>query len=91
MSDQLVEDRYTGEWDDDGLIDDVPLARFYRLDLGVMSAVAALVAGYALTTTSCRGHHSRRGESQPLVRFICDDTRLSLIAKAATTAGCAKP
>ncbi|MBF9131391.1 hypothetical protein I0C86_20845 [Plantactinospora sp. S1510] len=88
VADQLVEDRYTGDWDDDGLIDDGPLARFYPLDLGVMSAVAALVAGYALTTTSCRGHHSRRGEPKPLIRFICDDTRLPLIAAAATNAGC---
>jgi hypothetical protein len=53
-----------------------------------MSAVTALVAGYALTTTSCRGHHSSRGESEPFIRFICDDTRLPLIVAAATNAGC---
>jgi hypothetical protein len=30
VADRLVADRYTGEWDNDGLIDDGPLARFYR-------------------------------------------------------------
>jgi hypothetical protein len=88
VADQLVRDRYTGDWDDDGPIDEGPLTRLDELDLGVMSAVAALVAGGALTTTSCRGHHSSRGEPWTVIRFICDDLRLPLITEAARNANC---
>ncbi|WP_433612568.1 hypothetical protein ACQP2P_01695 [Dactylosporangium sp. CA-139114] len=89
-ADAAVRDRYTGErYTYDGTeIDEGPLTRFQDLDLGVMSAVAALVASGCLTTTSCRGHHSNRGERRPLVRFICDDKRLPLISAAAAEAGC---
>lgn len=87
-ADQLVRDRYPGEWDDEGPLDEGPLTSFADLDLGVMSAVAALVAAGALTTTSCRGHYSSRGEHRPLVRFVCDDNRLPLISSAAVSAEC---
>lgn len=88
IADQLVRDRYTGEWDANGPIDEGPLTRLDDLDLGVMSAVAALVAAGALTTTSCRGHHSDRGEPRPLIRFVCDDLRLPLISEAVGSAKC---
>lgn len=88
VADQLVLDRYSGDWDDDGPLDDGPLARFQGLDLGVMSAVASLIAAGALTTTSCRGHHSNQGERRPLVRFICDEHRLPAIVSAAESANC---
>jgi hypothetical protein len=83
VADQLIRERYTGEFDESGPIDEGPLAGLDTLDLGAMSAVTSLVAAGALTTTSCRGHHSDRGEPRPLVRFICDDRRLPLIAAAA--------
>jgi hypothetical protein len=90
MADAAVDQRYSGDrYTPDGTeIDEGPLTRFQDLDLGVMSAVAALVAAGALTTTSCRGHHSNRGERRPLIRFVCDDVRLPLISASAAAAGC---
>lgn len=67
--------------------DEGPLAAFADLDVGVMSAVAALSASGCITTTSCRGHRAR-GEPSPLVRFAADEERLPLVRAAAVSAGC---
>jgi hypothetical protein len=82
------QDARTLWYHDHGIEGQGHLARFYQLDLGVMSTVAALVAACALTTTSCRGHHSSRGERRPLVRFTCDEAPLPLVVSAARAAGC---
>jgi hypothetical protein len=91
LADHLVVDRLRKideEEDDEEAFDRQQIHRLHELDLGVMSAVAALAAARALTTTSCRGHHSDRGETRPLVRFICDEQRLPLISSAAADAHC---
>ena len=84
--DQLVnyelEQRYPGDDFDEG-----PLSEFAGLDVGVMSAVAALSAAGCVTTTSCRGH-SRHGEPSPLVRFATDEQRLPVVQAAAANARC---
>lgn len=71
----------------DGDVSDGALWGFSELDLGVISAVAALSAAGCITTTSCRGHQSR-GEAHPLVRFTTSGDRLGLIRGAAETANC---
>ena len=68
-----LEQRYPGDDFDDG-----PLSEFAGLDVGVMSAVAALSAAGCVTTTSCRGHR-RHGEPSPLVRFATDEQRLPVV------------
>jgi hypothetical protein len=89
-ADALVRERYSGEryTDDGGEVDKGPLARFQDIDLGAMSAVAALVAAGAMTNTSCRGHQSRRGERRPLVRFVCDGALLPIVVDCAKQAEC---
>lgn len=89
-ADDAIDERYSGDrYTPDGTeVDEGPLTRFQDLDLGVMSAVAALVAAGALTTTSCRGHQANRGEPRPLIRFVCDEVRLPWISSAAAEAGC---
>jgi hypothetical protein len=77
-----LEQRYPGDDFDEG-----PLSEFAGLDVGVMSAVAALSAAGCVTTTSCRGHH-RHGEPNPLVRFATDEQRLPVVQAAASNARC---
>ena len=76
------EQRYPGDDFDEG-----PLSEFAGLDVGVISAVAALSAAGCVTTTSCRGHR-RHGEPSPLVRFAADDQRLPVVRAAASNARC---
>lgn len=80
--DRELEERYPGDEFDEG-----PLSSFASLDVGVMSAVAALSASGCVTTTSCRGHRLS-GEPNPLVRFTTDEARLPLIQMAAERTGC---
>jgi hypothetical protein len=77
-----LEQRYPGDDFDVG-----PLSEFAGLDVGVMSAVAALSAAGCVTTTSCRGHR-RHGEPSPLVRFATDEERLPVVQAAASNANC---
>jgi hypothetical protein len=67
--------------------DEGPLSEFAGLDVGVMSAVAALSTAGCVTTTSCRGHH-RHGEPSPLVRFATEEQRLPVVQAAASNARC---
>lgn len=78
----ILEERYPEDDTAEGLLPD-----FLSLDLGVMSAVAALSASGSITTTSCRGHRAR-GEATPLVRFTTDETRLAHIQAAASNSRC---
>lgn len=82
LLDRELDERYPGEDFDEG-----PLSSFAELDVGVMSAVAALSAAGCVTTTSCRGHRVS-GEPNPLVRFTTDEARLPLIQAAAQRTGC---
>jgi hypothetical protein len=79
---EIMEERYPDNDSADGVLLD-----FLSLDLGVMSAVAALSASGSVSTTSCRGHNTG-GEAAPLVRFTTDETRLPLIMAAASSSGC---
>lgn len=69
--------------------DEEPLSEFADLDVGVMSAVAALSASGCVTTTSCRSHR-RHGEPSPLVRFATDEQRLPIVQAAASSAHCGR-
>src|ERR1017187_3289927 len=80
--DEILEERYPDDDTADG-----PLSDFLSLDLGVMSAVAALSASGSFSTTSCRGHRTD-GEAAPLVRFTTDETRLAAILAAASNSRC---
>jgi hypothetical protein len=82
LLDRELEDRYPGDDFDEG-----PLSPFIALDVGVISAVAALSASGCVSTTSCRGHRVS-GEPSPLVRFTADERRLPVIQAAADHAGC---
>jgi hypothetical protein len=79
---RIIEERYPDNNTPDGALLD-----FLSLDLGVMSAVAALSASGSVSTTSCRGHNTG-GEAAPLVRFTTDETRLPLILAAVSSSGC---
>jgi hypothetical protein len=79
---EIMEEKYPDEDDAKG-----PLSFFLGLDVGVMSAVAALSASGSISTTSCRGHIAR-GEAAPLVRFTTDELRLTQIMAAASSSGC---
>jgi hypothetical protein len=79
---QAVDDEYPGEDLDEG-----PLAEFIMLDVGVISAVAALWAGGCVSTFSCRGHDTDR-DSCPHIRFTTDEQRLPFVRQAALSAGC---
>jgi len=80
--DEILGERYPDDDATDGALSD-----FLDLDLGVMSAVAALSASGSISTTSCRGHRAN-GEAAPLVRFATDGARLAHILAAASGSGC---
>lgn len=81
---RVLAQRYPDDADDDT---DGALRGFTEIDLGVISAVAALSAAGCITTTSCRGH-ALSGETHPLVRFTTSSDRLGLIRDSAESAGC---
>jgi hypothetical protein len=79
---QAVDDEYPGEDLDEG-----PLAEFIMLDVGLISAVAALWAAGCISTFSCRGHDTE-SDSCPHIRFTTDEQRLPFVRQAALAARC---
>lgn len=82
LIEQAMDTLYPGEDIDEG-----PLSDLSMLDLGVISAVAALAAAGCVSTTSRRGHR-QTGEANPFVRFATDDLRLPHLREAAMAAKC---
>jgi hypothetical protein len=84
--DRAIRDILREKYPDDDTPGDA-LSDFLSLDLGVISAVAALSASGSISTTSCRGHRVD-GEAAPLVRFTTDEARLGYILAASSSSGC---